>query len=402
MVDETRMAEYRRTGAGSSMGGGPNSFAGGMEKARQEYVAMQSAKEAHSQAVMAGEQDAAKKGSENYQKSLALQKIQGNAAGVTPEQLAEAEKEGQKAADQLHKQYVTAEQIEKEEKISVTKLVSNVGYNRLFEEYGNNYFELRTVDKGEEIVLAGILKEIPEFSCSQSWAEGPGGTIGKKITEYMNDDTLQMISFIGGSQTYKPLIATDAMTERMYEGTSYGAIELNFRVYTGQNIGSTELTSKNVWIKSLLKYTSPEHENSDIGGSVENLKSAVEAARTTVNATIDAFKGNDGGTVTGFIKELNQEFSNVWSKRYGANRVYGNSNSTSRMGAKIFSLKLFPFIFKSPLTVYIDNWDFTPSIETAIDSDGTKSTIDSIYYDFKISCSLDQIPSKHRWLETLL
>lgn len=66
-------------------------------------------------------------------------------------------------------------------------------------------------------------------------------------------------------------------------------------------------------------------------------------------------------------------------------RVY---NATS-LGARLWKLKLFPFIYKKPLIVYISSWSCAPSKEM-ID-------MQHAYYDFSISCALDQNNTAQRW-----
>lgn len=282
-----------------------------------------------------------------------------------------------------------------------------IDYVTLEKEYGNNYFELRTIDNNTEIILAGVLKELPEFSCSTEWEEGPGGTIGKKVKDYVNDDTLQAFNFLGGSD-YSPLLAMDALTERAYAKTSYESLELNFRIYSNQVIGSKIFTSPDIWIKSLLKYTSPDASNGTISKNVlDNLRATVESAGNLAKQLKEIIKDDEKDeeekadqkkTMDSVFTNINNAMSRLQENRYGDKRIYSEANGLGKFGAKLFELRIMPFIFKQNLKVYISGWSVNPSSECFITSENKH---EHVYYDFKITCCMDQIPSKDTWKNIL-
>ena len=60
-------------------------------------------------------------------------------------------------------------------------------------------------------------------------------------------------------------------------------------------------------------------------------------------------------------------------------------------GACLFGIRLYPWIFKKPLTCYISSWSVTPSKEW------NETVKDHYYYDFTLNCSMDQKPCANTW-----
>lgn len=69
-------------------------------------------------------------------------------------------------------------------------------------------------------------------------------------------------------------------------------------------------------------------------------------------------------------------------------------NSVSSYGAQLYKLTIYPFIFKEPLIVYISSWTAKPSKEMNGDS--------YYYYDFTLSCTMDQVPCAGTWRQNIL
>lgn len=70
------------------------------------------------------------------------------------------------------------------------------------------------------------------------------------------------------------------------------------------------------------------------------------------------------------------------------------ANSVSSYGAQLYKLTIYPFIFKEPLIVYISSWTAKPSKEMNGDS--------YYYYDFTLSCTMDQVPCAGTWRQNIL
>lgn len=59
------------------------------------------------------------------------------------------------------------------------------------------------------------------------------------------------------------------------------------------------------------------------------------------------------------------------------------------LGIRLWNLRIFTWIFASSLPVYIKSWSYKPSEEY-------KDNM-PLYYDFSISCMLDQVISRDLW-----
>ena len=70
------------------------------------------------------------------------------------------------------------------------------------------------------------------------------------------------------------------------------------------------------------------------------------------------------------------------------------ANSISSYGAQLYKLTIYPFIFKEPLVVYISSWTAKPSKEMNGDN--------YYYYDFTLSCTMDQVPCAVTWRQNIL
>ena len=78
--------------------------------------------------------------------------------------------------------------------------------------------------------------------------------------------------------------------------------------------------------------------------------------------------------------------------KYGKNRVYETMNAENSLGEKLWHLNIYDnVIFKTtkPLVVYISEWSYKASEER----DGNEP----VYYDFEITCALDQVYSRTIW-----
>lgn len=94
----------------------------------------------------------------------------------------------------------------------------------------------------------------------------------------------------------------------------------------------------------------------------------------------------------GIINEL----GNTFIDKYGPYRVVSNFNKNNALGSKLWYLNIYDnIIFNSayPLIVYISDWNVKVSNESI---SGTP-----VYYDFNITCHLDQVYSRSQWSRIL-
>lgn len=98
-----------------------------------------------------------------------------------------------------------------------------------------------------------------------------------------------------------------------------------------------------------------------------------------------------------FLKATSRQLGDVMVSKYGPNRVYESMNRANALGQKLWHLNLYNnVIFSSakPLVVYISEWSVKPSEEMIGDL--------HVYYDFEITCAMDQVYSRDTWFENIL
>ena len=93
-----------------------------------------------------------------------------------------------------------------------------------------------------------------------------------------------------------------------------------------------------------------------------------------------------------FLRNNVDALGDVMVSKYGKNRVYETMNAENSLGEKLWHLNIYNnVIFKTtkPLVVYISEWSYKASEER----DGNEP----VYYDFEITCALDQVYSRTIW-----
>jgi len=285
--------------------------------------------------------------------------------------------------------------------------------NSLYEEYGNNYFELITYDNifksknnsAGALTLAGVLKDIPSFSMTAEWEKGPAASVSDAVKNFMCSPGMEMMTTLGGhDRTWMNL---DEGTDRTYKTVDRPSFELSFKLYTNENIGSKSLTTYQTWLKALSLYAMPSIDAkvsinamannvlNGVYGCVDLADKMIDAAKTTFNASSQ----NDDKDIIDNIADtavgvVNAAAETIQS-RNGEWRVTSNNNLKNYYGAKLWYLKILPGIFRKPLIVYIQSWGITYSKEV------NPNTGRPIWVEFKINCQMDQIASAPIWMKYL-
>ena len=185
---------------------------------------------------------------------------------------------------------------------------------------------------------------------------------------------------------------------------------------------STSTSYQNSWTDSKLSETSKSYEGKESVDDFNNLINQLigDISNNTVNkavksdvepklkAAMDEVAGQkqSGGTINRTLDDLKGKFEfladsastllNSAVKKYGPLRVEYKFNRSNSFGAKLWYLNLYSgTIFKSqtPLIVYISNWSVKRSEEWT-DSG-------HYYYEFNITCNLDQTYSRSQWYRVL-
>jgi hypothetical protein len=279
-----------------------------------------------------------------------------------------------------------------------------VNYSDLYREYGNNFFELTTFDrylnkgKGGYYTLAGVLKEVPSFSMSTTWEKGPASTISDTVKGFMCSSLMEMVTTLGGHD--RAWMNLDEGTDRTYASTNRPSFSLNFKLFTTDTIGSKKLSSWRTWLRALALYATPsidakvnvaEMADNVIDGVLGSIDLVVNVANTAKDATAGK---NITETVTNLgtiVANIADQVTGKIAERDGPKRVTSTANANNFYGAKLWKLRILPFIFNKPLIVYISNWGVTYSKEINV------KTGEPIWIEFKITCEMDQIASAPVW-----
>lgn len=275
----------------------------------------------------------------------------------------------------------------------------------LLREYGNNLFELVTYDpsiKDGQIKLIGVLKQIPSFNMGTAWRSGPAASLSDILKGYLCSDLMEMMMAIGGSD--KSWSSVDEASDRTFEECKTPSFNLEFRLYPGQNIGTTSLTTYDTWISALSLFAQPSIAskinvnaiaNNAVNGAIHGLdkfKTATEKMVETVAGTKVPDSESTINVLANTVGNIVDDTAVLVTNRDDKNRVEGTANKKSFYGAKLWKLNILPGLIEKPIVVYIENWSVTYSKEINFE------TGKPIYVDFTVNCALDQIPDAGLWM----
>lgn len=313
----------------------------------------------------------------------------------------------------------------------------------LGKRYGNNAFELEV----EQTRLFGVLKEIPPLQLSSKWKPNVVADIIDTLQNWSSNTKVQMINSIFGVKQF-PWIAGGDSTTQTYVGCSDTQFTLQFRIYSMEAIGPSNLMSgyKRV-LAALCIYAPPLHtfDASQIlalnvinfGGTVialqdalagtldftaqklgiteeeytktqagEKVKKAISKGFTDLgevaSASTSAFLADNTTDRTAQLKRLSKAIKTgaddlqafLTDKRFAKpdnERVDNPLNYYHGIyGGALWNLSILPGIFSHKIPVYVKSWKAKPSKE--IDSTGKAA-----YMDFTVTCVLDQIKTGNWW-----
>lgn len=118
----------------------------------------------------------------------------------------------------------------------------------------------------------------------------------------------------------------------------------------------------------------------------------IKDACETTKAPSEEEKNNEIHKLGNFLINNADALGDVMISKYGENRVYETMNAENSLGEKLWHLNIYNnIIFNTtkPLVVYISEWSYKASEER----DGNEP----VYYDFEITCALDQVYSRKIW-----
>lgn len=157
-------------------------------------------------------------------------------------------------------------------------------------------------------------------------------------------------------------------------------------------------TAYNAFVEKIRKYiTAGDNEMRDMKNDLASagLPSKINEIYSDTDA--ENSEDNDIEKALGFIGSVADSMGDLLTKKYTDKRVYQSMNVNNCLGEKLWHLTIYNnVIFKSssPLIVYISNWSYKPSEEVVDDM--------PVYYDFNITCALDQVYSRETWFNKLI
>ena len=282
------------------------------------------------------------------------------------------------------------------------------GYEAGFlEEYGNNYFKLFTFYPGFKnfMVADGVMTELPPISMSTEWGNSPAASIGEELDKALNNEFLEFCAMKTTDAKTPIMRRKDALTARSYVDSGDVSFQIKFRCYPGQQVGTKKLTTAKEWML-LLSMTTPINAACSF-----NVNNAIGTVVKAADGIAEAFKALKDAVFNGGNKEANtKENANANAAEQRAEYILEGqemalasfSNVDARLsnpnvfGACLFGVRIYPFIFKAPLTCYISSWSVTPSREW------NETVKDHYYYDFVLNCAMDQKPSAMTWWTKIL
>ena len=125
-------------------------------------------------------------------------------------------------------------------------------------------------------------------------------------------------------------------------------------------------------------------------GFYSGLKSCFDDATLTKDNT------NSNSQISSFLTNTVNALGETLTGKYGEYRVYEPMNRANCLGEKLWNLNIFDNVIfnkAKPLVVYISSWSYKPSEE--MDGD------EHVYYDFDITCAMDQVYSRNTWYKIL-
>lgn len=339
----------------------------------------------------------------------------------------------------LSEGYTYKEPVNEEQVIKVSDF-SGIVNNAIVEER-NTYY----------VKLTALLEELPEISFSYDFTEGPGNVAQDNIKKFLSNDMFNAAAELGTvDSSFKNIIKSGLTTNDIWNGVKNSDIKLKFKIYTADTLGQTD---PDIWIKALSLFATPNTGNqSSIRNYVHNIISGVkntvgigqallnaydvvdqnrkntkdktdakERAYKDRAAKINAEKNNSQmktkldnleksmDSMMSFLDNVEgaaDNISKILTLRYGYTRVFGEFNRLNCMGEKLWALYLYNnFLFKRPLTVFVKDWSVKPSQEInsiKVDAGTHYEYIQRpVYYEFTLTCSLDQTYSIEQWKHVL-
>ena len=198
-------------------------------------------------------------------------------------------------------------------------------------KFGHSWFSLRTrakemdPDSGKEvtkdIVLNGLLTELPEMSFSINYEDGPGNEWQDILSKFMANDLVSIFNVIGAEGGgFKSLLKSGTWTKQMYTGYNPSTIPLKLRLYDEDLLGQSPITA---WKEYLSKYASI---------SSDSEFSMLQAGKNVLNAFVNAYRTGEAAA------EKTQEIYFKGKQTFGEDDKKGTEEYQKRQKDIIFKV----------------------------------------------------------------
>lgn len=259
------------------------------------------------------------------------------------------------------------------------------------------YEETELIDN--DLVITGIVNEMPEISYDMEWDLSPVATLTNKVQEFTSHKLLR--AFAENSEDYRPPLFTDGWTQKMPKTGSPLSVDITFKSYP---IWMYNTTSYKEILKFLFFATTPREYN--ISDSVAYIDTALDNAEakgnmfgsavTTLKTAIEN-KGDDKSILdiariitsdekilSGKDKELKDAFDILWK---GLDEI-GQGTDLNIGGAPLCTFNIGGIIKSSSRIKWlIKNWSFKPALNVTYQNE----KLEPIYVDFKISLETQMV-----------
>lgn len=143
-------------------------------------------------------------------------------------------------------------------------------------------FGLFTYEKdGSQVALYGVLTELPTFSMTAEYTDGPGSSVASLMEKFMCNDLMSVANALGTKGDafgFNNILASGNITKRVYNGVNEpSSFDLKFRLYNDYHVPG--ISSATEWINYLSKYATIDAKNNI---SAANLKENIIAAGKNV------------------------------------------------------------------------------------------------------------------------
>jgi hypothetical protein len=162
-------------------------------------------------------------------------------------------------------------------------------------QYGLSKFQLTTYDGNTPIKMVGLLNDLPEFSFSVDYTDGPGSTWQDMLSSFMSNDLVQLINAVGANgnnSNWRNFIKAGSWTKKIYNGYKPGTITLKFRIYDADTLGQTPAK---IWMSNLQKFASANADNQySSARAIENIAAGLGNIASTGSTAGDIIKLHQG------------------------------------------------------------------------------------------------------------